>query len=92
VLLFAYGLHDVPVDTHVGRVGKRLDLFREQAGFDEMHDAISAWTPLGLAHAEHVNMLRHGRRICHKRAPECADCPLLDICPSAEFFLATSSS
>lgn len=91
VLLFSYGLPDIPVDTHVGRVGKRLGLFREQAGFDEMHDAISAWTPPGLAHAEHVNMLRHGRRICQKRAPKCAICPLVDICPSAEIFLATSS-
>lgn len=91
VLLFAYGLHDIPVDTHVGRVGQRLGLFREKASFEEMHDAITAWTPQGLAHAEHVNMIRHGRRICHKRAPECAVCPLREICPSAKLFLAASA-
>lgn len=81
VLLFAYGLPDIPVDTHVGRVGTRLGLFREKASFEEMHDAIAAWTPPELAHEEHVNLIRHGRRICHKRAPQCAACPLEAICP-----------
>jgi endonuclease-3 len=81
VLLFAYGLPDIPVDTHVGRVGTRLGLFREKASFEEMHDAITAWTPPELAHEEHVNLIRHGRRTCHKRAPQCAACPLEEICP-----------
>ena len=81
VLLFAYGLPDIPVDTHVGRVGQRLGLFREKASFEEMHDAIAAWTPPELAHEEHVNLIRHGRRTCHKRAPECGVCPLEPICP-----------
>ena len=34
VLLFAYGLRDVPVDTHVSRVGTRLGLLRPGAPFD----------------------------------------------------------
>src|SRR5256884_6140064 len=38
VLLFAYGLRDVPVDTHVSRVGMRLRLLRPGAPFDELHD------------------------------------------------------
>lgn len=86
VLLFAYGLPDIPVDTHVGRVGTRLGLFREKASFEEMHDAIAAWTPPELAHEEHVNLIRHGRRTCHKQAPQCGACPLNDICPSASAF------
>lgn len=86
VLLFAYGLPDIPVDTHVGRVGQRLGLFREKASFEEMHDAIAAWTPPELAHQEHVNLIRHGRRTCHKQAPQCGACPLNDICPSANRF------
>lgn len=82
VLLFAFGLPDIPVDTHVGRVGKRLELFRERASFEEMHDAILAIAPAGLAHETHVNMIRHGRRVCHARAPRCGECPLLALCPS----------
>ncbi|MGO9820547.1 MAG: endonuclease III domain-containing protein, partial [Solirubrobacteraceae bacterium] len=38
VLLFALGMRDVPVDTHVSRVGTRLGLFRAGAPFLEMHD------------------------------------------------------
>jgi len=81
VLLFGYGLPDIPVDTHVGRVGQRLGLFREKASFEEMHGAIAAWTPPELAHEEHVNLIRHGRRTCHKRAPECQSCVLRQLCP-----------
>ena len=47
VRLFAYGERDVPVDTHVSRVGTRLGLFREGAPFDEMHDEMLAMTPRG---------------------------------------------
>src|ERR687885_2335926 len=36
VLLFAYGQRESPVDTHVSRVGGRLHLWREKAGFEEM--------------------------------------------------------
>ena len=35
VLLFAFGRPDVPVDTHVYRVGSRLGLWREKASFTE---------------------------------------------------------
>ena len=42
VLLFAYGKPDVPVDTHVSRVGTRLGLFRPGAPFSELHDDMLA--------------------------------------------------
>ena len=42
VLLFALGMRDIPVDTHVSRVGTRLALFRPRAPFDEMHDTMLA--------------------------------------------------
>ena len=45
VLLFALGMRDIPVDTHVSRVGSRLGLFRPGAGFTEMHDEMLALTP-----------------------------------------------
>ena len=69
VLLFAYGRRDVPVDTHVSRVGTRLGLFRPKASFEEMHDEMLAFTPRGQELELHVNLLRHGRRTCHARRP-----------------------
>jgi endonuclease III len=82
VRLFAYGERDVPVDTHVARVGTRLGLFRESAPFLEMHDEMLALTPRGQELELHLNLLRHGRRTCHARRPRCEECALLRMCPT----------
>jgi endonuclease-3 len=83
VLLFALGMRDVPVDTHVSRVGTRLALFRTGAPFEEMHDTMLEITPAGEELELHLNLLRHGRRTCFARRPACADCALQRMCPSA---------
>jgi endonuclease III len=86
VLLFALGMRDVPVDTHVSRVGTRLALFRKGASFEELHDAMLAITPPGEELELHLNLLRHGRRTCHARRPDCPGCALRRMCPSADTF------
>jgi endonuclease III len=86
VLLFAYGLREVPVDTHVSRVGTRLGLLRAGAPFEELHDEMLALTPPGQELELHVNLLRHGRRTCHARAPACGRCALARMCPSRKLF------
>ncbi len=86
VLLFAYGLREVPVDTHVSRVGMRLGLLRAGAPFEELHDQMLALTPAGEELELHVNLLRHGRRTCHARFPACPDCALARMCPSRKLF------
>ena len=83
VLLFALGMRDVPVDTHVSRVGTRLRLFRPGAPFEEMHDDMLEVTPPGEELEFHLNLLRHGRRTCHARRPDCAGCALQKMCPSS---------
>ena len=83
VLLFAFGMRDVPVDTHVARVGTRLGLLRPGAPLAESHDALLAMTPPGQELELHVNLLRHGRRTCHARSPACGACALRRMCPSA---------
>ncbi|HEX6459928.1 MAG TPA: endonuclease III [Thermoleophilaceae bacterium] len=83
VLLFSFGRADVPVDTHVYRVGTRLGLFRPKASFDEAHDEmlrLVADDP-EEAYEVHVGLIRHGRRTCTARDPRCGDCPLLSLCP-----------
>ncbi len=86
VLLFAYGLRDVPVDTHVSRVGMRLRLLRPGASFEELHDQMLALTPPGQELELHVNLLRHGRRTCHARSPSCGECALARMCPARAAF------
>ncbi len=81
VLLFALGMREVPVDTHVSRVGTRLGLLRPGAPFEEMHDTMLAITPPGEELELHLNLLRHGRRTCYARRPNCAECALRRMCP-----------
>jgi endonuclease III len=81
VLLFSFGMRDVPVDTHVGRVCARLGLLPASGSADAIHDAMLALTPRGAELELHVNLLRHGRRTCHAQRPRCSACGLARMCP-----------
>jgi endonuclease-3 len=89
VLLFSFGLPDVPVDTHVFRVGTRLGLFRPGASFEEAHDELLRLAESADdAYEIHVLLIRHGRRTCVARSPRCSECPLLRMCPYGRARLA----
>jgi endonuclease-3 len=92
VLLFSFGAADVPVDTHVARVGQRLRLLEPGAPFEVLHDQMLALTPPGAELELHVNLLRHGRRTCHARRPRCEDCALARMCPSRQAFGTTRNA
>ncbi len=85
VLLFAFGRPEIPVDTHVMRVGGRLGLFRPGASFDEAHDEMLAITPPEDAYEFHMNLIAHGRTLCRPARPRCErvraqpDVPVLDV-------------
>jgi endonuclease-3 len=81
VLLFSYGRPDVPVDTHVYRVGARLGLFRAGAPLEEAHDEMLRLARGADPYEAHVSLIRHGRRTCVARAPRCGECPLRRMCP-----------
>jgi endonuclease-3 len=81
VLMFSFGRPDIPVDTHVFRVGGRLGLFRPKGSLEEAHDELLRVVPEEDAYEFHVSLIRHGRRTCTARNPRCLECPLLSICP-----------
>jgi endonuclease-3 len=81
VLLFAFDRPEMPVDTHVYRVASRLALIRPGASFEKAHDTLLALTDPEDVFELHVNLIRHGRRICTARNPRCTECPLLRLCP-----------
>jgi endonuclease III len=81
VLLFSFDRPELPVDTHVYRVASRLGLIRPRASFAEAHDVLLAATEPEGVYEAHVNLIRHGRRLCTARAPACSECPLLALCP-----------
>jgi endonuclease-3 len=83
VLLFSYDRPELPVDTHVYRVSSRLGLIRPKAPFEEAHCELLdlVGDDPAAVYEVHVNMLRHGRRLCHSQRPLCDECPLLRLCP-----------
>ncbi|HEX2462113.1 MAG TPA: hypothetical protein VHJ58_18345, partial [Vicinamibacterales bacterium] len=80
VLIFSFGRPEIPVDTHVYRVGGRLGLFPPNASFERAHDEMRAITDPEDAYELHINLIRHGRAICRPR-PLCDECALRRMCP-----------
>lgn len=84
VLGGAYGIAlGVIVDTHVGRVARRLGLTDEEDPEKVERDLMAAfprdaWIAIGQ------RLVLHGRYLCTARAPECVQCPLAELCPSRE--------
>ena len=73
------------VDTHVTRLSGRLGFTKHADPVDIEQDLIKIvprdqWTKF----ANHL--ILHGRRVCHARKPDCPNCVLNDICPSADTF------
>ena len=80
VLIFSFDRPEVPVDTHVFRVGGRLGLFPERASFEAAHDEMLAITDPEDAYELHLNLIAHGRSVCRPR-PRCGECELRRMCP-----------
>lgn len=84
VLGHAFGLAEgIVVDTHVQRLSRRLGMTGEIDAEKIERDLLPLiprdfWTRFGPL------MQEHGRTICKARKPECAVCPVAELCPSAE--------
>ena len=80
VLLFALGRPAFPVDTHVHRVTRRLGLIPDRTTREKAHELLEQLVPPELYYVFHINLIAHGRAVCHARNPECARCVLQDDC------------
>ena len=80
VLMFNLDRPVMPVDTHVHRVSKRLGLIGPKVNADQAHEIFARYTPAGWVYPLHVNLIRHGRQICHAQRPECTRCSLYEQC------------
>ena len=83
VLGNVFGVNEgIVVDTHVGRLGRRLGLTRQDDPVKVEQELVplfprERWTM--LAHY----LIEHGRAVCDARKPRCGECPLRDLCPSS---------
>ena len=77
------GLPGLPVDTHVGRLSRRLGLTAETDPVKAEHELSSLLPPTEWGSFS-LRLILHGRQVCVARRPHCVDCLLSDFCPSAE--------
>jgi len=75
-----FGQPVCPVDTHVFRVTHRLGLACA-ADPVRVEEELCAIIPEGERMAAHHRLITHGRAVCPARAPRCAECALLPLCP-----------
>ena len=75
-----FGLPGLPVDTHVGRLSRRLGLTTESDPVKVEAD-LDAIVPARERGAFSLRLILHGRRICVARKPRCGSCVLAHICP-----------
>ncbi len=83
VLCFALGRPALPVDTHVYRVARRLGLITPRTTPEEAHADLEQRLPPELVYSFHMNLIDHGRQVCHARRPRCEACVLSTRCPSS---------
>lgn len=86
VLLFTYGKPAIPVDTHVHRLSIRLGLVKPKATAENTFHVLMKITPDELKYPFHVFLIKHGRAVCRSQKPQCGECVLSDLCPSAFSF------
>ncbi len=89
ILLFALNKPAFPVDTHVHRVSKRLGLIGPRTGREQAHIELERVVPEADYYAFHLQLIQHGRELCHARNPKCALCPLQAEC---EYFSQTAAT
>jgi endonuclease-3 len=78
----AFDLPGLPVDTHVGRLTRRLGLTTETDPVKVEHD-VGRLVPAAEWGALSLRLILHGRAVCRSRKPRCDVCVLNDFCPSA---------
>ena len=80
VLLFCFGMPLFPIDRHVERVARRVGLIPPKATIDDAHDLFLGLLQPDQMYEAHVNLIQHGRKVCHAQRPEHERCPLLERC------------
>ena len=80
LLLFCFGSPLLPIDRHVDRVLRRVGLLPPKPSLEEAHDLVLGMFEPDQMFEAHVNLIQHGRKVCHAQRPEHEICPLRARC------------
>lgn len=78
-----FDLPGLPVDTHVGRLSRRLGLTKAEDPVKVEYELNAMFDPKDWGGFS-LRLILHGRRVCDAKKPKCDVCELADICPSSE--------
>lgn len=78
-----FDLPGLAVDTHVGRLSRRLGLTTEEDPV-KVEKVLNGFLPPAEWGRFSLRLILHGRRVCDSRKPKCDICELEDICPSSQ--------
>jgi endonuclease III len=81
VLGNAFGVPGITVDTHFGRLSRRLGWTSEEDPVKVEHEVGALFPKRDWTMLSNV-LIFHGRRTCHARRPACGACPVAALCPS----------
>ena len=81
VLGNAFNVPGITVDTHVGRIARRLGWTTNTDPVKVEYDLMELFEPKDWVMLNH-RLIFFGRRICHSRKPACGACPVAKLCPS----------
>ena len=84
VLLFSAGKPTLPVDTHVNRVSKRLNLVPQHGGYETVRENLQTLYSPKEYFSVHMLLIALGRKYCKAQKPQHAACPVRGLCPLAE--------
>lgn len=79
-LLFDFKIPAFPVDTHIARISRRTGIATEKSSPEEISRLLEEVVPEKRFLGGHVNMIEHGRAVCHSQNPACRFCVLSEIC------------
>jgi endonuclease-3 len=88
VLGNAFGVPGITVDTHVGRLSRRLGLTSQMDPVKVEHDLMQLMPKKEWTMFSH-RLIFHGRQVCHARKPSCERCTLSAVCPKTGVQLPT---
>ncbi|MFQ3591870.1 MAG: endonuclease III [Gemmataceae bacterium] len=79
-----FGIPGLPVDTHVGRLSRRMGLTKQQDA-EKIEADLTALIPRSKWTLFSLRMIYHGRAVCDAREPDCGQCPLREKwCPQID--------
>ena len=83
VLGNAFGIPGITVDTHVGRLSRRLGLTVHEDPVKVEHDLMELLPPPDWTMISH-RLIFHGRQVCFARKPKCDECTMRTFCPKVD--------